>query len=590
MSATVVPAADEEDLIVGGTRIRDEDGFCGTVVYVGPVASAKQPTECYVGICWDDPSRGRHDGSVIDRHTNALVRHFGPTPHPTQGSFLRVTKIDTGVPLTAELLHGRYVELSAPIIAPNNRLPHFVRTAQGKEQKPIEFLGELQIRGRQQVQDLSKWSLRRQGISKPASTERDILQLRQLAAGVIDLDLAGNLLSQWTDVVTIVGHFPKLTNLNLAFNRIRNVPPSVPSAMSLGRLTILNLHSCGITTFQTVQWIAREMPQLQELCLAYSALHDMEHFPLPIHSFSCMTILDCSHCHLSDWTTQICNLQSLPQLQQLSLDGNPISYIPTLQKISCKQQQQQQQQQQRQHSSELLYFPSLQAILLAGTTIASWSDLEGINSLPRLTSLRCQSTPLTSTMGQGEARASFIARIPSLKQLNGSTITIKERFEAEKRYVSFVTRRLLAMQSQQENTENCDGDNNGNGNSNDDHGKHTNTDNDDTTTSTERWIQREHPRYIQLREQHQDLIAACSQQCLLQTNGSLSGSVLSVVNVKIISQAPSSCDQEPIHRRLPGTLSIGRLKALCARAFGGIDVDLMTLHFRIEVRPPLKKN
>lgn len=39
---------------------------------------------------------------------------------------------------------------------------------------------------------------------------------------------------------------------------------------------------------------------------------------------------------------------------------------------------------------------------------------------------------------------------------------------------------------------------------------------------------------------------------------------------------------EPLIRRLPGSLTVGRLKALCARAFG-LDLDLMSLHFRTEV-------
>lgn len=41
-SSTTMP---EPLLIPGETRIRDADGFVGTVVYVGPVASAKNADE-----------------------------------------------------------------------------------------------------------------------------------------------------------------------------------------------------------------------------------------------------------------------------------------------------------------------------------------------------------------------------------------------------------------------------------------------------------------------------------------------------------------------------------------------------------------
>jgi hypothetical protein len=44
------------NVIVNQTRIssRDEDGLVGSVRYVGPVASAKDATEQYAGVEWDD--------------------------------------------------------------------------------------------------------------------------------------------------------------------------------------------------------------------------------------------------------------------------------------------------------------------------------------------------------------------------------------------------------------------------------------------------------------------------------------------------------------------------------------------------------
>ena len=60
----------------GITRICDPDGFYGTIMYCGPVASAKKPNDVYAGIAWDDISRGKHDGSVISRVSGERVRHF----------------------------------------------------------------------------------------------------------------------------------------------------------------------------------------------------------------------------------------------------------------------------------------------------------------------------------------------------------------------------------------------------------------------------------------------------------------------------------------------------------------------------------
>lgn len=503
-----------ESLVPGATRIRDEDGFCGTVVYTGPVASAKNPDEVYAGIMWDDPTRGKHDGSVICRRTNALVRHF--SCGPTQGSFLRLHKMDHGVALTAGLLREKYVDMDAPVIAPNNLLPHTARTSSGRA-KPIEFHGEMMIRKKQQLEDIDTISLRREGISK-ASDEDLIKDFGKIK----NIDLAGNLLCSWDEVLKIMDQFPLLENFNIAHNRIRDIDRS---PMNFDRMKILNLNSCSIGT-QTVKWIGSSMPNLEGLCIANSDLPDIEN--CDIEGFEKLRSLDCSNCKISSWEKQVEKFSSLPLLEQLSLDENPISSFPTT-------------------SEKSPYFPSLRLLQIGGTRLERWEDLEGINILLRtVKSLRLKNTPLTSTMGQGEARFLSIARFPGLEYFNGSSISKHEKQEAERRYVSLVANLL--------SKEMCEVD-------------------------KER-LQSENPQYSKLLEKHKNLVITDPKA----TNGAAGTNLAaSVCNVTITSMAPSSCDMEPIVRRLPDSLAVGRLKALCSRAFA-LDVDLMSLHFRTEVR------
>ena len=47
--------------ITVGSRIKDADGFKARVRYIGPVAAAKKETE-WLGVEWDDQTRGKHDG------------------------------------------------------------------------------------------------------------------------------------------------------------------------------------------------------------------------------------------------------------------------------------------------------------------------------------------------------------------------------------------------------------------------------------------------------------------------------------------------------------------------------------------------
>lgn len=526
-------------LIAGETRIRDVDGFVGTVVYIGPVASAKDANEKYAGIVWDDPSRGKHDGSVVCRQTNQVVRHFGGCG-PTQGSFIRLAKLDRGVTLTAELLQSKYVAMDAPEVAPNNLLPHVARTSSGRD-KPIEFLGEMQIRQRQQLDGIHKISLRREGISR-TSPNADFLST-DWGDNIRDVDLAGNLLSNWTEVLRIIQQFPQLTDFSVAYNRIRDVTLPVHN---LETMKVLNLNNCHIQSFTTVQWVAQSMPNLEKLCVASSDFSDMESYDTTT-GFQYLKVLDCSDCRITSWESQIQKqFSGLPALEQLSLDDNPIPRIPSPEQDMKPQERP---------------FASLMALQLAGTTVSTWNDLEGINSLANIRSLRLKNTPLTSTLGQGEVRFLAIARFPTLEYLNGSVISTQQRTEAERRYVTMVA--TLEARTEQVRNENS-GDKDG---------------------SVKRPISLDHPQYQALREKHKGLIIPALQG----PNGSNlynSGNnniASTVCNVTITSMAASSCSMEPLIRRLPSSLTVGRLKALCARAFG-LDVDLMTLHFRTKVR------
>jgi hypothetical protein len=608
------PPIEVPQLVAGETRIRDVDGFVGTVVYVGAVASAKNPQETYAGIVWDDPSRGKHDGSVLCRTTNRVVRHFGGCG-PTQGSFLRLNNnnnnkktLDRGVALTLELLQSKYVGMQAPVIAPNNVLPHTARTSSGRD-KPIEFLGELQIRQRQQLEDIHKVSLRREGISRAypllANNKLDDSTNDSLIRNIRDVDLAGNLLSNWKTVVDIMQQFPNLTDFSVAYNRIQDV--SLPLMMMttttttmtmtppLDRIKVLNLNHCDIKSFQTLVWVAKSMPSLESLCIASSDLSDMMTMMCDQKQSSSSTsspsspsssvdalegllphlrVLDCSDCQLSSWTNQVeAFFGKLPSLEQLSLDDNPIPCIPTT-TTKPDHHQQQQQGQTEELSSVKTVFSSLRSLQLAGTTISTWTDLEGLNTaIPNLQSLRLKNTPLTSTMGQGEVRFMCIARIPTLSYLNGSVVSSKERTEAERRYVTMVSHLLVKMEQQ-----------------------HTLQQQGETTIGEEESSERinkarqdllaEHPQYNILLETHKGLILPSSSSSASGMNGTHNGGKSSlgssVCNVTISSMSASSCSIEPLIRRLPGTLTVGRLKALCARAFG-LDIDLMILHFRTEV-------
>ena len=71
-----------------GARIRDAKKMThGFVRYVGPVCSdKKQPDRVWIGVEWDDVTRGKHDGSAVDA-AGATVRYY--TCAQGAGSFVK---------------------------------------------------------------------------------------------------------------------------------------------------------------------------------------------------------------------------------------------------------------------------------------------------------------------------------------------------------------------------------------------------------------------------------------------------------------------------------------------------------------------
>jgi Leucine-rich repeat (LRR) protein len=258
------------------------------------------------------------------------------------------------------------------------------------------------------------------------------------------------------------------------------------------------------------------MPQLEELCVAYNNLSDVSE----VHGFDNLRFLDCSSCNFTSWNDQVQCFGKLPALEHFMLNDNDIADI-SMETVdgSC--------------------FTKLRSLQLAGTSIASWRDLDGIRSFKSLESLRFRNTPLTRSMGAGEARSITIARIPNLTYLNASPISSKERVEAERRYVSSVARDLLLADEKEP-------------------------------------VLALHPRFQQLAELHKDSMVTSATA----VGG---GPAMQPVNVTIRSMVADSCSMEPLQKRLPGGLKVGRLKAMCLRAFG-LDMERQLLHVRREVR------
>lgn len=430
----------------------------------------------------------------------------------------------------------------AELVAPDNLLAHTARTASGRD-KPIEFLGEMKIRNRQQLEVVTEISLRMLGISKPPPA--DVLEEIKEFDHLRGIDLAGNLLSDWEDVLAILRLFPNLQRISLASNRINNLG-TTSMGTSFLNVKSLNLNKCNILSFQTVASIGAAMPSLEELCVAHCNLADIESFDTSSKTneeenllesiFKNLVLLDLSNCQLTSWQRHIMKLHNLPRLESLIVDDNVIECVDVMNAAA---------------------FPTLSSLQLSGTSISTWTAIDQLNSISSLRSLRLRNTPLTNTLGVGEVRSTAIARLPNLEYFNSSPITTRERVEAERRYVSTVSRELLLVSS-------------GVGAVGED------------DSEKQAQIFAKHPQFQLLLDKHKDTMLSLANAGNGSSNQGNIGE--EIINVTIRSMAAASCDMEPLRKRLPRSLKVGRIKTMCAKYFR-VDIDLQMLHFRAEGDP-----
>ena len=575
-----------------GSRIADLDGFMGTVRFIGSVASSSSLESTYYGVEWDDHSRGKNDGSVIAKSDSSswkagdLVRHFNCTANggdlSTAGSFLKIPEplkeggkkkkkkkaptINFGTGLFS-VLSTRYAEESDPLITDKETKQFlegdcYAQTKQGKgRKKKIEFHGEEKLRDRQQVDQVDAVAVRSSFISYVES-DYDVTQFSHLT----ELDVMGNLLSDWTEVFRILRTLKCITKFHLNGNLLNDINEIFNALSAEDRATtlfpnlkVLVVNSVNIKDgYKTLVTFSKMFPNLKELYLARNSFGDLgeaaetelevsqmgdvvgafadANLPPPPGApdtkttpalFPNLTLIDLSACGLSSWESQVALLSRIaPKIDTLILNDNTIPNIPKCSEPSPSSKLNLNLEQQE-------TFPNLHSLQLSGNSLTSWASIDNLNSY-KLSSLRFGRNPITKNIGGSESRSITIARIGSLKVLNSSNVEGRERSEAEKRYLRVVMREL------------------------------SNKERDCASKEIARSeVSLAHPRFAGLSVVHAAAMQAMSGGIAAGSEQSGSSMASDTLNVTITSLASASCTQEPCTKRLPGSLTVASLRSMC---------------------------
>ncbi|XP_029449707.1 tubulin-specific chaperone E isoform X2 [Rhinatrema bivittatum] len=377
-----------------GRRIICEGAYA-TVRYVGYVP----PTpEIWLGVEWDNPERGKHNGC------HKGIQYFACS-HPTGGSFVRPKKVRFGVDFVTAVKkrygfedeHSEEDDEAEAIVM---------------GRKTVELVGFQHIQEKQsQLNKLKEISLRECAVGDPG--ERG--EICQTCPNIMLLNLSKNLLPSWDKVAEIASQLKNLEILDLSENKLR--VPSDPVSLSSAfiNLKVLSLTETGITWTEILtcapMWLA-----LEELYLASNNITVLER---PVNMLQSLKTLDLSNNKLLD-STQLQQIAYLPRLEQLILSSTGISSIhfPDV-GPGCKS----------------AMFSSLRSLTVNDNAIAEWSFMNELDKLQCLQSLTCRNNPLMeSNKNPGTVWQLIIAKISNLKFLNRSQIFPQERQGAELDY------------------------------------------------------------------------------------------------------------------------------------------------------------
>ncbi|KAM9314727.1 tubulin-specific chaperone E isoform 1-T1 [Pholidichthys leucotaenia] len=368
-----------------GRRV-SSGGERATVRFVGPVPPSTGP---WLGVEWDNPDRGKHDGS------HEGVQYFS-CRNPKGGSFIRPAKVTFGVDFLTAVQQVYQMDseevMSEEIAVSSRKLKWVPITERSFESLPTVLLNRSDVNG--------------------PGADGDI---RKTTPNVQYLDLCGTLLSCWEDVAAICQQLDRLEGLQLSFNRLRL--PSDPWAhrQAFTNVTVLALNSCRLTWPQILE-CAPMWPQLEELCVEENDITELQRPDGVLQSLKTLSLF--SNPLVQD---TLLSIAALPRLEQLNLSKTDLSVI---------------QLKDAAPGSQTAMFASLKKLNLDHNSISEWFVVDELAKLPSLVQLSCRGNQLVSSDGNPRtASQMLIAKLGHLDVLNNSEITHEDRRGAELDYI-----------------------------------------------------------------------------------------------------------------------------------------------------------
>ncbi|XP_033726692.1 tubulin-specific chaperone cofactor E-like protein [Pecten maximus] len=281
--------------------------------------------------------------------------------------------------------------------------------------------------------------------------------LRSLCPNVNDLDLSGNLLDDWGEVLTIMSNLPFLKFVNFSRNKIINKKNFLQKwETPLNTVESLVLNETNVT-WDEVLTVAKYLPSLKELHTCKNGYTQLSSSSLGV--LEKVTYLKMNHNEIHSWE-EVWKLRHLPELDTLILSGNPLKdvaykLLDDADHVSMETNDAETEGMDKDEGKEENGNKSSnqyakdhcrpgsrrgtfrKSLCLSDTRIDSWDHLQALSIFPALESLRIQDIHLLSEQGEDDRRKLKIASLPNIKILNGSEVTVTEREKAERYFIRY---------------------------------------------------------------------------------------------------------------------------------------------------------
>ncbi|KAF5870023.1 putative tubulin-specific chaperone e protein [Botrytis fragariae] len=423
-----------------GQRVSFQGQLC-TIRYIGEVKDTEKE---WLGVEWDDPSRGKNDGKGYFKCLSNA---------PTPASFIRPTRKPDPEQSFVEAVFHKYA--SGDGLNPDKQI-----VISGKVAEEIGFdkIAEQQA----QVHELKIVLVDGQRINR-AHTRLHDASATQVVAGtatdltvgeacpsIVELDLSRNLFVSLDEIENICSQLKNLKTLRLNGNRLEldtsrmlNSIVSVSSEKVFNKIKALEVDST-LLDWNELCILLQRFTSTVSLTASSNGFKRLSS-PITSHSLASLTLEYNDFTSLADLEV----LTQLTSLESLLLKGNKIHTTRTMTGPGAVKS-----------FAPLVFNNKLSYIDLSSNKINSWDFVdELVHIFPGMTSLRISKnliypeTSAESTMGSlNEEFMLTLARLGNLQKLNFSGITPQDRNNAELFYLSEIGKELGAVDSEQEST------------------------------------------------------------------------------------------------------------------------------------------